>query len=182
MGGTIQTPISYKRHRFPLAIIAHAAWLYFHFLLRLHLVLEMLLERGIAVCYETVRRRAMKFGRDYARRLRRKKPGPCDIWHLDPKHWLWRAVDQDGYILNEIERRSGRRRCGKAGRGATLSGGRHGSLLGFEIGLTAPDAAALAALWLTREAEWLAAAAEIDAPPRLTAKAPIDAAIEVISP
>jgi len=52
----------------------------------------------------------MKFGRDYTRRLGRKKPGPRDIWHLDEvvvsiggkKHWLWRAVDQDGYILDEI--------------------------------------------------------------------------------
>lgn len=51
--------------------------------LSLRLVEEMLLERGIAVSYETLRRWAMKFGRDYARRLRRKKSGPRDIWHLD---------------------------------------------------------------------------------------------------
>jgi putative transposase len=103
-------PISYRRHRFPPAIIAHAAWLYFRFPLSLRLVEEMLLERGIAVSYETVRRWARKFGRDYARRIRRKKPGLRDIWHLDEvvvtvagkKHWLWRAVDQDGYILDEI--------------------------------------------------------------------------------
>ncbi|MGO4408006.1 IS6 family transposase [Bosea sp. RAF48] len=102
--------ISYKRHRFPPAIIAHAVWLYFRFPLSLRLVEEMLLERGIVVSYETVRRWALKFGRDYARRLRRKRPRPRDIWHLDEvlvtiagkKHWLWRAVDQDGYILDEI--------------------------------------------------------------------------------
>ena len=82
----------------------------FVFPLSLRLVEEMLLERGITVSYETVRRWALKFGRDYARRLRRKKPGLRDIWHLDEvvvtiagkKHWLWRAVDQDGYILDEI--------------------------------------------------------------------------------
>lgn len=70
----------------------------------------MLLECGIAVSYETVRRWAMKFGRDYARRFRQKKPDPRDIWHLDEvvvaiagkKHWLWRAVDQEGYVLDEI--------------------------------------------------------------------------------
>jgi putative transposase len=70
----------------------------------------LLLERGIAVSYETVRRWAMKFGLDYARRLKRKKPGRCDIWHLDEvvitingeKRYLWRAVDQDGYVLDEI--------------------------------------------------------------------------------
>ena len=78
-----EPPISYKRHRFPPQIIAHAVWLYFQFPLSLRLVEELLLERGIAVSYETVRRWAMKFGLDYARRLKRKKPGRRDIWHLD---------------------------------------------------------------------------------------------------
>jgi putative transposase len=61
-------PVSYKRHRFPPEIIAHAVWLYFRFPLSLRLVEEMLLERGIVVSYETVRRWALKFGPDYARR------------------------------------------------------------------------------------------------------------------
>jgi len=69
-----------------------------------------LLERGIVVSYETVRRWALKFGSDYARRLRRRRPNRRDLWHLDEvvvtisgqKHWLWRAVDQDGYVLDEI--------------------------------------------------------------------------------
>ena len=105
-----QLPVSYKRHRFPPAIIAPTVWLYFRFPLSLRLVEQMLLERGIVVSYETARRWAKKFGRDYARRLRRKKPGSREIWHLDEfvisisgkKHWLWRAVDQDGYVLDEI--------------------------------------------------------------------------------
>jgi putative transposase len=103
-------PVSYKRHRFPPEIIAYAVWLYFRFPLSLRLVEEMLLERGIVVSYETVRRWALKFGPAYARRLRRKTPSCRDIWHLDEvvvtiagqKHWLWRAVDQDGYVLDEI--------------------------------------------------------------------------------
>jgi putative transposase len=103
-------PVSYKRHRFPPQIIAHAVWLYFRFPLSLRLVEEMLLERGIVVSYETVRRWALKFGPDYARRFRRKAASRSDIWHLDEvavtiageKHWLWRAVDQDGYVLDEI--------------------------------------------------------------------------------
>jgi putative transposase len=103
-------PVSYKRHRFPPEIIAHAVWLYFRFPLSLRLVEEMLLERGIVVSYETVRRWALKFGPDYARRLRRKTPSRRDVLHLDEvvitisgqKHWLWRAVDQDGYVLDEI--------------------------------------------------------------------------------
>jgi putative transposase len=75
--------VSYKRHRFPPEIIAHAVWLYFRFPLSLQLVEEMLLERGILVSYETVRRWALKFGPAFARRLKRKKPGRRDIWQLD---------------------------------------------------------------------------------------------------
>jgi putative transposase len=76
----------------------------------LRLVEEMLLERGIVVSYETIRRWAWKFGPKYARRLLRKQPRRDDIWHLDEvvisiagrKHWLWRAVDQDRYTLDEL--------------------------------------------------------------------------------
>ena len=103
--------VSYKRHRFPPQIIAHAVvWLYYRFPLSLRLVEEMLLERGILVSYETIRRWGIKFGPDYARRLHRKQPSANDTWHLDEmvisisgkKHYLWRAVDQDGYVLDEI--------------------------------------------------------------------------------
>jgi putative transposase len=44
--------ISYKRHRFPAEIIAHAVWLYHRFPLSLRHVEEMLLARGIIVSYE----------------------------------------------------------------------------------------------------------------------------------
>jgi len=101
---------AYKHHRFPPQIIAHAVWLYFRFPLSLRLVEEMLLERGIVVSYETIRRWGKKFDPGYARRLHRKKPSRSDVWHLDEvvitiagkKQWLWRAVDQDGYVLDEI--------------------------------------------------------------------------------
>jgi putative transposase len=71
---------------------------------------EMLLERGIVVSYETIRRWGKKFGLTFARRLCRKQPNPHDVWHLDEvvisiagrKYWLGRAVDQDGYVLDEI--------------------------------------------------------------------------------
>jgi len=106
----MNSAISYKRHRFPQQIIAHAVWLYFRFPLSLRLVEELLLERGIVVSYETIRRWGRKFGPAYARQLRRKPPAVRDVWHLDEvvisiagrKHWLWRAVDQDGYVLDEI--------------------------------------------------------------------------------
>jgi putative transposase len=78
--------------------------------LSLRLVEEMLFERGIIVSYETVRRWALKFGQDFVRRLKRKRPSRGDIWHLDEvvvsiggkTYWLWRAVDQEGYVLDEI--------------------------------------------------------------------------------
>lgn len=107
----MNTPrLSYKRHRFPRELIAHAVWLYFRFPLSFHLIEEMLLERGIAVSYETIRRWSLKFGADYARHLRRKPAKRGDIWHLDEVrivigdqiHWLCRAVDQEGYVLDEI--------------------------------------------------------------------------------
>ncbi|MBY5508556.1 IS6 family transposase [Rhizobium leguminosarum] len=102
--------ISYKRHRFPQQIIAHAVWLYFRFPLSLRLVEELLLERGIIVSYETIRRWGRKYGPAYAKQLRRRRPSRQDVWHLDEvvvsiagrKHWLWRAVDQDSYVLDEI--------------------------------------------------------------------------------
>ncbi|TWC77436.1 hypothetical protein FB593_11574, partial [Rhizobium sp. SJZ105] len=104
------TTISYKNHRFPPQIIAHAVWLYLRFPLSLRLVEEMLLKRGIVVSYETIRRWGRKFGAAYAKQLRRKKPSRQDIWYSDEVaisiggmgHWLWRAVDQDGYVLDEI--------------------------------------------------------------------------------
>lgn len=102
--------IRYKRHRFPASIIAHAVWLYYRFPLSLRHVEELLLERGIRVSYEPVRQWTRKFGSENASRIRRKPPSSQDIWYLDEavvsingkKHWLWRAVDQDGYVLDEI--------------------------------------------------------------------------------
>jgi putative transposase len=105
-----QPAVSYKRHRYPLQIIAHAVRPYFRFPLSLRLVEKLLAEKGIIVSYETIRCWGRKFGPDYARRLRRKLLDRNDVWHLDEvvisiagkRHWLWRAVDQDGYALDEI--------------------------------------------------------------------------------
>jgi putative transposase len=63
------------------------------------LVEEMLLERGIVVSIETIRRWAIEFGADYARRLKRKAPTRRDMWHLDEvvitthseERYLWPA-------------------------------------------------------------------------------------------
>ncbi|MER8671595.1 IS6 family transposase [Mesorhizobium sp. M1156] len=101
---------TYKNHRDPIEIVARAVWLYFRFDLSLRYVEEMLLDRGIVVYYETIRRWCRKHGPGYARRIRCKAPTKDDVWHLDEvvvringqKCWFLRAVDQDGYVLDEI--------------------------------------------------------------------------------
>jgi putative transposase len=99
---------SYKRHRFAPEIIAHAVWLYFRFALSYRDVEELLAERGVIVTYETIRQWCRKFGQAYANALRRRRPRPGDKWYLDEvfigingvQHYLWRAVDQDGNVLD----------------------------------------------------------------------------------
>ena len=107
----IKTPISlYRGHRFPAEVIAHAVWLYFRFPLSLRMVEDLLAVRGVIVSHETVRRWAEKFGRDFANKIRRRAPRYGDKWHLDEvvitingrKHWLWRAVDQEGFVLDVL--------------------------------------------------------------------------------
>ena len=99
----------YRGHRFPAEVIAHAVWLYFRFPLSLRMVEDLLAARGIVVVsHETVRRWAEKFGRGFAKAIRLRAPQFGDKWHLDEvvvtinctKHWLWRAVDQDGFVLD----------------------------------------------------------------------------------
>jgi putative transposase len=101
---------SYAGHRFPPEVISHAVWLYFRFPLGLRMVEELLAARGITVSHETVRQWALKFGQAFANEIRRRLPRPGDKWHLDEvqikiagtKHWLWRAVDQDGLVLDVL--------------------------------------------------------------------------------
>src|SRR5438045_5283778 len=100
----------YAGYRFPGEVISHAVWLYFRFPLALRMVEELLAARGITVSHETVRQWGLKFGQDFANRIRRRLPRPGDKWHLDEveiriagkKHWLWRAVDQDGTVLDVL--------------------------------------------------------------------------------
>ncbi len=99
---------TYAGYRFPAEIIAHAVWLYFRFALRYRDVEELLAERGVVVTYETIRRWSRKFGQTDANTLRRRRPRPGDKWHLDEvfiriggaQHDRWRAVDQDGNVLD----------------------------------------------------------------------------------
>src|SRR5918911_1542400 len=104
---------SYAGHRFPAEIISHAVWLYFRFPLSLRHVDEILAARGITVSHETVRQWGLKFGQAFANQIRRRLPQAGDKWHLDEvvvkisgvKHWLWRAVDQDGTVLDILVQR-----------------------------------------------------------------------------
>jgi putative transposase len=73
----------YRGHRFPAEVIDQAVWLYFRFPLSLRMVEDLLAARGIIVSHETVRRWAEKFGRDFARTIRRRAPQFGDKWHLD---------------------------------------------------------------------------------------------------
>jgi putative transposase len=103
------TPSSlYKGYRFPVEIISHCVWLYHRFPLSLRDVEEMMAQRGVIVSYETVHQWCAKFGQSYANDLRRRRGRPGDKWHLDEvfikisgkTHYLWRAVDQHGDVLD----------------------------------------------------------------------------------
>jgi len=82
---------------------------------------ELLLERGVVVTYEAIRKWCRKFGQQYANQLRRRRPRPGDKWHLDEvfltikgeRHYLWRAVDQDGNVLDILVQRRRDKRAAK---------------------------------------------------------------------
>ncbi len=109
----------YQRHRFPPEIIQYAVWLYHRFSLSHRDIEDLLAERGITVSYESIRLWCIKFGPKYARRLKKKHQGYGDTFFIDEvfvkidgkQHYLWRAVDQDGEIVDVFLQH---RRDGKA--------------------------------------------------------------------
>jgi putative transposase len=115
------TSISFKRHRFPPMIIQHSVWLYARFTLSFRDVEELLAERGIDVSNETIRRWFLKFGQMIARNLRSSRPRASARWHLDEmvikmrgqSQWLWRAIDDEGEVLDFLVQR---RRCARSAR------------------------------------------------------------------
>src|SRR3984893_15165329 len=106
----MMTKISYGGYRFPPEIIQQAIWLYVRFTLSFRDVEDLLAERGIAVSYETVRRWVNHFGPKIATDLRKRRPKPHTIWHLDEVYlkiagrmvYLWRAVDAEGEVLDVL--------------------------------------------------------------------------------
>jgi len=99
---------TYKRHRFPPDIISYAVWLYYRFSLSHRDIEDLLAERGINVSRESIRLWCNKFGAIYTRRLKRKHRGYGDTFYIDEvfvkingkQHYLWRAVDQDGEVVD----------------------------------------------------------------------------------
>lgn len=97
-------------YRFPLAVIGYAVWLYHRFTLSYRDVEELLLERGICVTRESIRTWCINFSDLFARGLRQREPRRGSRWHLDEmcvdvggvKHWLWRAVDEHGAVLDVL--------------------------------------------------------------------------------
>lgn len=106
-------PLSFTRHRFPADVIRYAVWLYFRFTLSFRDVEELLAQRGIEVSYETIRCWTIKFGPQIARNLKRRRPTPSPRWHLDEmvsniagtRMYLWRAVDDEGEVLDVVVQR-----------------------------------------------------------------------------
>lgn len=99
---------TYKRHRFPPDIISYAVWLYFRFNLSHRNIEDLLAERSISVSRESIRLWCTKFGTLYAKRLKRRHQGYGDTFYIDEvfikingkQHYLWRAVDQDGEVVD----------------------------------------------------------------------------------
>lgn len=97
-----------KGFRFPREVISYAVWAYHRFALSTADVEDLLAERGVIVSREAIRLWVNRFGAHFAKCIRRDLPKPNDKWHLDEvvitirgkKHWLWRAIDARGDVLD----------------------------------------------------------------------------------
>ena len=115
------TPNPYSGYRYPTEIISHAVWLYFRFALSYRDVEEILAARGVIISYEAVRQWCLKFGQRYAKEIRRCQPRSGDTWYMDEvfitiggrRHYLWRAVDQDGDVLDILVQKHRNKRAAK---------------------------------------------------------------------
>ena len=100
-------PLRLKGYRFPRSVIAYAVWSYYRFNLSFRDVEDLLAERGVTVSYETIRAWVVRFGPQIAAQIRRDRPPAGDKWHIDEMvitiggepHWLWRAVNNRGDVL-----------------------------------------------------------------------------------
>ena len=98
----------YSGHRYPKEIISHVVWLYYRFTLSFRDIEDLMAYRGIDVSYESIRQWCQKFGQFTSKKLRKKYGKKSDRWFLDEVfltidgqlHYLWRAVDQDGEVID----------------------------------------------------------------------------------
>ncbi len=112
---------SYHGYRFPPEIISHAVWLYYRFCLSFRDDEDLLAQRGMTASYESIRQWCRKFGTEYARTLKRREGRLGDTWYLDElfvtirgqRHYLWRAVDQDGDVIDILVQPRRDRRAAK---------------------------------------------------------------------
>ncbi|MDJ0888674.1 MAG: IS6 family transposase [Desulfobacterales bacterium] len=123
----------YAGYRYPSEIIVYAVGVYHRFCLSFRDVEELLAERGVLVSYETIRQWCYKFGPSFAKSLRRRQGRPGDTWFLDEvfisiggkRHYLWRAVDQDGDVLDILVQKRRDKRAAKRFFKKLLKGLRH---------------------------------------------------------
>jgi putative transposase len=108
-----------KGYRFPKLVISYAVYLYHRLPISYRDVQELLFKRGIDVSHETVRAWCVRFGPDLAEALRQRKPRQGRVWHLDEMrivlggvtHWLWRAINEHGEVLDVLLQKT---RCKEA--------------------------------------------------------------------
>ena len=99
-----------KGFRYPRVIIAYAVWVHHRFGLSTADVEDLLAARSVVVSREAIRLWVNRFGRHSAHCIRRDRPQPTDKWHLDEvvitirskKHWVWRAIDAHGDVLDIV--------------------------------------------------------------------------------
>ena len=100
----------YHRRRFHSDVIKRVIWLYFRFNLSLREIEELMVERGVDVSYETIRRWIEQIGPVFAKRIKTRSPNPSTVWYLDEVYtkingkmvYLWRAVDDEGTVLDIV--------------------------------------------------------------------------------
>jgi putative transposase len=150
----------YSGYRFPSEIISYAIWAYHRFCLSFRDVEDLLAERGILVSYETIRLWCQKFGADYVRKLKRRQGRLGDHWHLDEVflringqlRYLWRAIDQDGDVIDILVQPRRDRRAAERFFRRLLRGQARQPLCIITDGLRSYSAAirTACATWLTR--------------------------------